>query len=136
MRLALQRGGEGRDDGNISSLSLNKIEDAGELPGLMIEEMMESASMVNGEDTDHGKAAKDNGPVCLFSLIPPNYSQIVLIFSDSGGLCARRGPVLSGSGCPAESSSQVETVDSSEHGGSVCAPAGGLDSGEDGQVRE
>ena len=77
MRLALQRGGEGRDDGNISSLSLNKIEDAGELPGLMIEEMMESASMVNGEDTDHGKAAKDNGPVCLFSLIPPNYSHFL-----------------------------------------------------------
>ena len=48
---------------------MNKIEDAGELPGLMIEEMMESASMVNGEDTEHGKAAKDNGPVC--SLIPP-----------------------------------------------------------------
>ena len=31
----------------------------------MIEEMMESASMVNGEDTDHAKAAKDKGLVCL-----------------------------------------------------------------------
>ena len=50
---------------NISSLSINKVEDAGELPGLMIEEMMESASMVNGEDTDHAKAAKDKGLVCL-----------------------------------------------------------------------
>ena len=50
-------------------MNVSKIEDAGELPGLMIEEMMESASMVNGEDPDHGKAAKDNGPVCL--LIPP-----------------------------------------------------------------
>ena len=29
---------------------MNKIEDAGELPGLMIEEMMESASMVQGEE--------------------------------------------------------------------------------------
>ena len=58
-----------RDNPDISSLSLNKIEDAGELPGLMIEEMMESASMVNGEDTEHGKAGKDNGPVCY--LIPP-----------------------------------------------------------------
>ena len=46
-------------------MSINKIEDAGELPGLMIEEMMESASMVNGEDTDHAKAAKDKGLVCL-----------------------------------------------------------------------
>ena len=32
------------------SLNVNKIEDAGELPGLMIEEMMESASMVQGEE--------------------------------------------------------------------------------------
>ena len=82
MRLALQRGGEGRADGNISSLSLNKIEDAGELPGLMIEEMMESASMVNGDDT--GKATKDNGPVCLLIShliilrIFSDYSQIIL----------------------------------------------------------
>ena len=29
---------------------MNKIEDAGELPSLMIEEMMESASMVQGEE--------------------------------------------------------------------------------------
>ena len=57
------RGGD--NSCNISSLSINKIEDAGELPGLMIEEMMESASMVNGEDTDHAKAAKDKGLVCL-----------------------------------------------------------------------
>ena len=70
------KAGEERDNRDISSLSLNKIEDAGELPGLMIEEMMESASMVNGEDTDHGKAAKDNGPVCLL-LIPPNYSHFL-----------------------------------------------------------
>ena len=31
-------------------MNVNKIEDAGELPGLMIEEMMESASMVQGEE--------------------------------------------------------------------------------------
>ena len=33
-----------------------KIEDAGELPGLMIEEMMESASLVQGgeEETEQG----------------------------------------------------------------------------------
>ena len=34
------------------SLNVNKIEDAGELPGLMIEEMMESASMVDMETGD------------------------------------------------------------------------------------
>ena len=62
MRRALERIDNYND--NISSLSINKIEDAGELPGLMIEEMMESASMVNGEDTDHAKAAK---VVCLTS---------------------------------------------------------------------
>ena len=45
------------------SLNISKIEDAGELPGLMIEEMMESASMVNGEETD--QAAKDNVQVRL-----------------------------------------------------------------------
>ena len=32
-------------------MNVNKVEDAGELPGLMIEEMMESASMVNGEES-------------------------------------------------------------------------------------
>ena len=40
---------------------MSKIEDAGELPGLMIEEMMESASMVNGEEG--GQQVKDNGPI-------------------------------------------------------------------------
>ena len=35
---------------SLFSLNVNKIEDAGELPGLMIEEMMESASMVQGEE--------------------------------------------------------------------------------------
>ena len=34
---------------------MNKVEDAGELPGLMIEEMMESASMVNGEESGGAK---------------------------------------------------------------------------------
>ena len=126
---------------NISSLSINKVEDAGELPGLMIEEMMESASMVNGED-NHGKMAKDNGLVCL--LIPlliyffllKYISNLNIIFSDRSWLSARRGPVLGGGGRPAESSSEVETVNSSQHGGSVRPPAGGLDSGADGQVRE
>ena len=35
---------------------MNKIEDAGELPGLMIEEMMESASMVQGEEGEAREA--------------------------------------------------------------------------------
>ena len=34
-------------------MNVNKIEDAGELPGLMIEEMMESASVV-GDDGEQG----------------------------------------------------------------------------------
>ena len=38
------------------SFNVAKIEDAGELPGLMIEEMMESASLVQGaeEETEQG----------------------------------------------------------------------------------
>ena len=40
---------------------MSKIEDAGELPGLMIEEMMESASMVNGEES--GQQVKDSGQI-------------------------------------------------------------------------
>ena len=38
---------------------MSKIEDAGELPGLMIEEMMESASMINGEESGQDKTDKD-----------------------------------------------------------------------------
>ena len=50
-------------------MNVNKIEDAGELPGLMIEEMMESASMVNGGEAgdDQLKDGDDKGSVILDS---------------------------------------------------------------------
>ena len=39
---------------------MRKVEDEGELPGLMIEEMMESASMVNGGNEENMKEKVDN----------------------------------------------------------------------------
>ena len=46
---------------------MNKIEDAGELPGLMIEEMMESASMVQGEEGEVREAEEKVTIKVLFS---------------------------------------------------------------------
>ena len=56
-------------ESGLFSLNVNKIEDAGELPGLMIEEMMESASMVNGGEAgdDQAKDGDDKGSVILDS---------------------------------------------------------------------
>ena len=45
---------------SLNSLNVNKIEDAGELPGLMIEEMMESASMVQGDEGDQEGAVRES----------------------------------------------------------------------------
>ena len=46
------------------SYNVRKVEDEGELPGLMIEEMMESASMVNGGTEEINKEkAEINGSV-------------------------------------------------------------------------
>ena len=52
---------------------MNKIEDAGELPGLMIEEMMESASMVQG-DQEEGAAKEHDEKVDIRSFLAPTRS--------------------------------------------------------------
>ena len=116
------------------SLNISKIEDAGELPGLMIEEMMESASMVNGEETD--QAAKDNVQVRLILAFQMFNFIKFYPFSERGWLSVGSRSVFRCCGGATEGSSQVETVHASQHGRPLRAPAGGLDSGEDGQVRE
>ena len=48
-----------------------KIEDAGELPGLMIEEMMESASLVQGaeEETEQGHLLEEKVTSSIYIII-------------------------------------------------------------------
>ena len=41
-------------------MQVRKVDDEGELPGLMIEEMMESASMVQGDEGDQEGAVRES----------------------------------------------------------------------------
>ena len=53
------------------SFNVAKIEDAGELPGLMIEEMMESASLVQGaeEETEQGHLLEEKVTSIIYIII-------------------------------------------------------------------
>ena len=112
-----------------------KIEDAGELPGLMIEEMMESASLVQGgeEETEQGLLLEEKVTNIIY-VATASHDLHLSTIDVCIPLYPERGEPGRGGGGEGPGAAQVEAGHAPEHGRAVRAAAGGLGRGAMRQV--
>ena len=113
-----------------------KIEDAGELPGLMIEEMMESASLVQGgeEETEQGLLLEEKVTNIIYVATSSHDLYLLSTIHVCIPLYPERGEPGRGGGGEGPGAAQVEAGHAPEHGRAVRAAAGGLGRGAMRQV--